>query len=307
MTAYIRRRLLAAIPVVLGVSILTFSTLHLLPGDPVMVMLGESGDSPERVTELRAQLGLDDPIAVQYARFLGNALRGDLGRSIRSNRPVLDEIRQQAPRTLELTLAGLGVAVVLGISLGVLAAHHRNRWLDRVSVALSLVGVSMPSFWLGMLLIFLFALRLGWLPATGQGGLERLVLPALTLGVQAMAVIALVTRAKMGEVLALEYVTTARGKGVSERVLLFRHALRNALLPVVTIVGLQFGALLGGSVIIENVFARQGMGRLAVEAILNRDVPIVQGVVLVSGVIYVLINLVVDLLYATLDPRVRYE
>ena len=307
MTGYIQRRLLAAIPVVLGVSILTFSALHLLPGDPVLVMLGESGDSPERVSELRVQLGLDDPIAVQYTRYLANALRGDLGRSIRSNRLVLDEIREQAPRTLELTLAGLGVAAVLGISLGALAAHHRNSWLDRVSVALSLFGVSMPSFWLGMLLIFLFALRLGWLPATGQGGLERLILPALTLAVQAMAVIALVTRARMGEVLAREYVTTARAKGVSERVLLFRHALRNALLPVVTIVGLQFGALLGGSVIIENVFARQGMGRLAVEAVLNRDVPIVQGVVLVSGVVYVLVNLVVDLLYATLDPRIRYE
>ncbi len=307
MTGYIHRRLLAAIPVVLGVSILTFSALHLLPGDPVTVMLGESGDSPERVSELRAQLGLDDPIAVQYARYLANALRGDLGRSIRSNRPVFDEIRQQAPRTLELTLAGLSVAAVLGISLGVLAAHHRNSWLDRVSVALSLFGVSMPSFWLGMLLIFLFALRLGWLPATGQGGLERLILPALTLAVQGMAAIALVTRARMGEVLAQEYVTAARAKGVSERVLLFRHALRNALLPVVTIVGLQFGALLGGSVIIENVFARQGMGRLAVEAILNRDIPIVQGVVLVSGVVYVLVNLIVDLLYATLDPRLRHE
>jgi ABC-type dipeptide/oligopeptide/nickel transport system permease component len=307
MPGYVRRRLLAAIPVVLGVSILTFSALHLLPGDPVMVMLGESADSPERAAALRAQLGLDDPIAVQYVRYLGNALRGDLGRSIRSNRPVLDEIRQQAPSTLELTLAGLGAATVLGVSLGVLAARYRNTWLDRVSVALSLLGGSMPSFWLGMLLIFLFALRLGWLPATGQGGLERLVLPALTLALQAMAVIALVTRARMREVLAREYVTTARAKGVSERVLLLRHALRNALLPVVTIVGLQFGALLGGSVIIENVFARQGMGRLAVEAILNRDMPIVQGVVLVAGVIYVLINLLVDLVYATLDPRIRYE
>jgi ABC-type dipeptide/oligopeptide/nickel transport system permease component len=307
MRGYVRRRLLATIPVVLGVSILTFSALHLLPGDPVMVMLGESADSPERAAALRAELGLDDPIAVQYARYLGNALRGDLGRSIRSNRPVLDEIRQQAPSTLELTLAGLGAATVLGVSLGVLAARHRNTWLDRVSVAVSLFGGAMPSFWLGMLLIFLFALRLGWLPATGQGGLERLVLPALTLALQAMAVIALVTRARMREVLAREYVTTARAKGVSERVLLLRHALRNALLPVVTIVGLQFGALLGGSVIIENVFARQGMGRLAVEAILNRDMPIVQGVVLVAGVIYVLINLLVDLVYATLDPRIRYE
>lgn len=307
MTGYIRRRLLAAIPVVLGVSMLTFSVLHLLPGDPVMVMLGESGDSSERVTELRVQLRLDDPIAIQYVRFLGNALRGDLGRSIRSNRPVLDEIRQQALRTLELTFAGLGVAVVLGISLGVLAAHRQSRWLDRASMAVALFGVSMPSFWLGMLLIFLFALQLGWLPATGQGGLERLVLPAVTLGVQGMAVIAVVTRARMREVLARAYVTSARARGVSERGLLLRHAFKNALLPVVTIVGLQFGALLGGSVIIENVFARQGMGRLAVDAILNRDVPIVQGVVLVSGVIYVLINLMVDLLYATLDPRIRYE
>jgi ABC-type dipeptide/oligopeptide/nickel transport system permease component len=305
MIAYVSRRLLAAIPVVLGVSILTFSVLQLLPGDPVLVMLGDSDDSPERIAELRARLGLDEPIPIQYARFLGNLFRGDLGRSIRSNRPVLEEIRQQAPSTLVLTLSGLGLAVVLGVMLGVLAAHHRGRWLDRMSVALSLLGVSMPSFWLGMLLIFLFALHLGWLPATGQGGSERLILPALTLGVQAMAVIALVTRVKMHEALAQDYVTTARGKGMSERRLLLRHVLKNALIPVVTIVGLQFGGLLGGSVIIENVFARQGMGRLAVEAILNRDIPVVQGVVLVSGVAYVLINLLVDLVCAALDPRIR--
>lgn len=244
---------------------------------------------------------------MQYARFLGDILRGDLGRSIRSNRPVLEEIRQQAPNTLALTLAGLGLAVVLGVPLGVLAACHRRSWLDRMSVAVTLVGVSLPSFWLGMLLIFLFALQLGWLPATGQGGPERLILPALTLGVQAMAVIALVTRAKTGEVLAQEYITTARAKGMSERRLILRHVLKNALVPVVTIVGLQFGALLGGSVIIESVFARQGMGRLAVEAILNRDLPVVQGVVLVSGLAYVLINLLVDLVCAVLDPRIRYE
>jgi ABC-type dipeptide/oligopeptide/nickel transport system permease component len=306
-TAYVRRTLLAAIPVVLGVSILAFSLLHLLPGDPALVMLGDSGDPPERIAELRVQLGLDDPLVVQYARFLGNLLRGDLGRSIRSNRLVFEEIRQQAPNTFALTLAGLGLAVVLGIPLGVLAAYHRSSWLDRVSVALALFGVSLPSFWLGMLLIFLFALRLGWLPATGQGGPERLILPALTLGVQGMAVIALVTRAKTGEVLAQEYMTTARAKGMSERRLILRDALKNAMVPVVTIVGLQFGALLSGSVIIENVFARQGMGRLAVEAILNRDVPVVQGVVLVAGVAYVLINLLVDLVCAALDPRIRYE
>ena len=269
-------------------------------------MLGDSGAPPERIAELRVQLGLDDPPVVQYARFLGNLLRGDLGRSIRSNRPVFEEIRQQAPNTFTLTLAGLGLAVVLGIPLGVLAAYHRSSWLDRGSVVLALLGVSLPSFWLGMLLISLFALWLGWLPATGQGGPERLILPALTLGVQGMAVIALVTRAKTGEVLAQEYIMTARAKGLSERRLLLRNALKNAMVPVVTIVGLQFGALLSGSVIIENVFARQGIGRLAVDAILNRDIPVVQGVVLVAGVAYVLINLLVDLVCAALDPRIRY-
>ena len=286
---------------------MAFSLLHLLPGDPALVMLGDSGDPPERIAELRAQLGLDDPLVVQYSRFLGNLLRGDLGRSIHSNRPVLEAIRQQAPNTIALTLAGLGLAVVLGVPLGVLSAYRRNSWLDRTSVALSLLGVSLPSFWLGMLLIFVFALQLGWLPATGQGGSARLILPALTLGVQGMAVIALVTRAKTSEALAQEYVTTARAKGMSEGRLVLRHALKNALVPVATIVGLQFGALLSGSVIIENVFARQGMGRLAVEAILSRDVPMVQGVVLVSGVAYVLINVLVDLVCAALDPRIRYE
>lgn len=307
MIHFIRGRLLAAIPVILGVSILTFSILHLLPGDPVLAMLGESGGTPERVAQLRANLGLDDPLIVQYGRFLFNALRGDLGRSVRSNRPVLDEIGQQAPSTVQLTFTGLGLAILLGTTLGVLAAHFRDSWLDKASLVLSLVGVSMPSFWLGMLLIFLFSLRLGWLPATGQGGIERLIMPAFTLAVQAMAVIALLTRSNMREVLNQEYVTTARAKGLAERVVLMRHALKNALIPVVTIVGLQFGALLGGAVIIENVFSRQGMGRLAVEAILNRDFPVVQGIVLMAGTVYVLVNLLVDISYAILDPRIRYE
>jgi peptide/nickel transport system permease protein len=307
MLSYIRGRLLAAIPVILGVSILTFSILHLLPGDPVLVMLGETGGTPGRVAELRERLGLNDSILVQYGRFLGNVLRGDLGRSVRSNRPVLDEIGQQALSTLQLTFTGLGLAILLGVSLGVLAARHQSSWLDKLCLVLSLVGASMPSFWLGMLLIFLFSLNLGWLPATGQGGLERLVLPALTLAVQAMAVIALLTRSNMREVLNQEYITTGRAKGLSDQTLLLRHALKNALIPVVTIVGLQFGALLGGAVVIENVFARQGMGRLAVEAILNRDFPVVQGVVLVAATIYVLINLLVDISYAVLDPRIRYE
>jgi peptide/nickel transport system permease protein len=307
MIRYLRGRLLAAIPVIFGVSILTFSILHLLPGDPVLVMLGETGGTPERIAELRASLGLNDPIIVQYGRFLSRALTGDLGRSVRTNRPVLEELRQQAPSTLQLTFSGLGLAIVLGVTLGVLAAHYHGSWMDRGCMILSLVGVSMPSFWLGMLLIYLFSLQLGWLPATGQGGIERLVLPALTLAVQAMAVIALLTRSNMREVLGQEYITTARAKGLSERTMLLRHAMKNALIPVVTIVGLQFGALLGGAVIIENVFARQGMGRLAVEAILNRDFPIVQGFVLVMATVYVLINLIVDVSYAAIDPRIRYD
>jgi peptide/nickel transport system permease protein len=304
--AYVRRTLLTGIAVALGVSVLSFSLLHLLPGDPVLVMLGDSGHPPERIAELRTELGLEDPVAVQYARYLGNLLHGDLGRSIRSNRPVFDEISQQAPNTLALTFAALGLAVVLGISLGVLAAYHRGGWLDWASVTLALLGVSFPAFWLGMLLIFLFALSLGWLPATGQGGPERLILPAVTLGVQGMAVIALVTRAKTREVLGQQYLTTARAVGTSELRLLLRDALKNVMVPVVTIVGLQFAALLSGSVIIENVFARQGMGRLVVEAILNRDVPVVQGVVIVASVAYVLVNLLVDLVCAALDPRIRY-
>src|SRR5262245_39796590 len=268
-------------------------------------MLGDSGSPPERVAELRGRLGLDAPLIVQYVRFLTGALHGDLGRSIRTNRPVVDEIRQQAPSTLALTVTGLGIAIALGGLLGVLSACHRGRWLDRMTLGLSLVGVSMPSFWLGMLLIFFFSLWLGWLPATGQGGAKRLVLPAFTLGLHGMAVIALVTRARMDEALVQEYIATARAKGLSDRVILLRHALRNAIIPVVTIVGLQFGTLLGGSVIIENVFARQGLGRLAVDVILNRDVPVVQGFVLLTGTAYVLINLVVDIVSAVLDPRIR--
>ena len=304
---YVRRTLLAGIAVTLGVSVLAFSLLHLLPGDPVLVMLGDAGHPPERIEELRAELGLEAPVAVQYARYLGNLLHGDLGRSIRSNRPVLDEIRQQAPNTLALTFAALGLAVLVGIPLGALAAYRRGGWVDRAGVTLALLGVSFPSFWLGMLLIFAFALSLGWLPATGQGGPERLILPAFTLAVQGMAVIALATRAKTREVLGQQYVRTARAIGTPELRVLLRNALKNVMVPVVTIVGLQFAAFLSGSVIIENVFARQGMGRLVVEAILNRDVPVVQGVVIVASVAYVLVNLAVDLTCAALDPRIRYE
>jgi len=307
MNRYVRTRLTLAIPVLLGVSIAVFAMLRLLPGDPAQIMLSESGASAERVAALRRELGLDDPLPVQYWRFLSGALRGDLGRSIQSNRLVTDEIWAQLPSTIELTLAAMMVAIGIGIPLGLLAATHHNGPLDYGAMALALGGVSMPSFWLGILLILFFSLRLGWLPATGQGGLERLVLPAFTLGFGAAAIIARLVRSSVLEVLRHEFMTTARAKGLGARVVLLRHALKNALIPVVTIIGLQFGALLGGAVVIETVFARRGIGRMAIDAILAKDFPVVQGTVLFAALVYVTVNLVVDLLYSVLDPRIRYD
>lgn len=306
MTKYAITRLLTVFPVLLGVSFLVFLMLHLTPGDPVQIMLADSGASTAEIAQLRQQLGLNDPLPVQFGRFVWNAVRGDLGRSILSRRAVTEEISEQIPSTLELTLAGLAGAIPLGVVLGTLAAVRRNSWLDNVAMLFAMVGVSMPSFWLGLLLIFAFSLQLAWFPATGQGGLERLVLPAAALAYGAAAVIARLTRSSVLEVLGREYVTTARAKGLTERTVLWGHALKNALIPVITIVGLQFGALLAGTVVIETVFSRPGIGRLAITAILAKDFPLVQGIVLFTATAYVLINVVVDLAYATVDPRVRY-
>ena len=307
MSSYVRTRLTLAIPVLLGVSIAVFAMLRLLPGDPAQIMLAESGASADKVAALRKELGLDDPLPLQYWRFLSGALQGDLGRSIQSNRPVTQEIAGQLPSTIELTVAAMIVALGIGIPLGLVAATHHNGPLDYGAMAVALGGVSMPSFWLGVLLILFFSLRLGWLPATGQGGLERLVLPAFTLGFGAAAIIARLVRSSVLEVLRHEYVTTARAKGLSNRVVLLRHALKNAMIPVVTLVGLQFGALLAGTVVIETVFSRPGIGRMVVSAILVKDFPVVQGAILIIATTYVLANLLVDLLYAWLDPRVTYE
>jgi ABC-type dipeptide/oligopeptide/nickel transport system permease component len=306
MSSYVRTRLTLVIPVLLGVSIAVFAMLRLLPGDPAQIMLAESGASADKVAALRHELGLDDPLPLQYWRFLSGALHGDLGRSIQSNRPVIQEIAAQLPSTIELTVAAMIVALAIGIPLGLLAATHHNGLLDFGSMAVALGGVSMPSFWLGVLLILFFSLKLGWLPATGQGGLERLILPAFTLGFGAAAIIARLVRSSVLEVLRHEYVTTARAKGLSPRVVLLRHALKNALIPVVTLVGLQFGALLAGTVVIETVFSRPGIGRMVVNAILVKDFPVVQGAILIIATTYVLANLLVDLLYAWLDPRVHY-
>jgi peptide/nickel transport system permease protein/oligopeptide transport system permease protein len=305
MGRYLLHRLLATIPVVLGVTIAVFAMLHLVPGDPIRIMLGEFQTSPEQVALLEAQLHLDEPLPQQYARFLAGAVQGDLGYSIRSKRPVMDEITDNLPSTLILTLSGLLIAVVIGMTLGIIAAIKQNTFADLIAMVIAMLGVSMPSFWLGIMLIFAFSLRFQWFPATGGGDLRHLVLPALTLGLGASAIIARLTRSTMLEVLRQEYIVTARAKGLRGSAVILRHALRNALIPTVTILGLQFGQLLAGTVVIETVFARPGIGRLIVLAILEKDFPLVQGIVLFIAIAYVLINLLVDMLYAVLDPRIR--
>ncbi len=307
MYAYFARRILSTIPVVFGVLLLVFSMLHLVPGDPVKMMLGEFQASPAQIAKLQGELHLNEPLPEQFGRYVWNAMHGDLGRSIRSNKPVTQEIMDNLPSTLELALTGLLVAAVVGVSLGVLAAVKQYSWVDAGSMLVALIGISMPSFWLGLLLIFAFSLRFRLFPATGGGDLKHLVLPAVTLGLGASAIIARLTRSSMLEVMRNEYVTTARAKGLRESRVIIRHALKNALIPVVTIFGLQFGQLLAGTVVIETVFGRPGIGRLIVDAILNKDFPLVQGIVLVVAISYVVVNLIVDLLYAWLDPRIRYD
>ena len=306
MYAYIGQRVAATVPVLFGVSLLVFSMLQLVPGDPVQLMLSEFQTTPEQVARLRSQLHLDEPLPVQFGRFVWNAVHGDLGTSIRTRRPVTAEIADNFPATLQLAAAGLLVAALLGVTLGIVAATHQQSWLELGSMLVALLGVSMPSFWLGLLLIFAVSLRLRLLPATGGGDLQHLLLPALTLGLGAAAILARLTRSSMLEVLRQEYVTTARAKGLREWAVIGRHALKNALIPVVTIFGLQFGQLLAGTFVVETVFARPGLGRLIVDGILNKDFPMVQGVVLVVATSYVLVNLLVDLVYAVLDPRIRY-
>ena len=305
MLIYIARRVLAVAPVLFGVTLAVFSMLFLVPGDPVKIMLAEFVTTPEQIARMRAQLHLDEPVLQQYGRFVGNALRGDLGTSIRSRRPVTQEIGDNLASTAQLALASMAVAVALGIPLGLVAALVRNSWLDVASMGVALLGVSMPSFWLGLLLIFTFSLHLGWFPATGGGDLLHLVLPAVTLGAIASAIIARLTRSSMLEVLGQDYVRTARAKGLAGWSVVLRHALKNALIPVLTIFGLQFGNLLAGTVIVETVFSRPGLGRLIVGGILAKDFPLVQGTVLFVATVYVLINVIVDVTYAVADPRIR--
>jgi peptide/nickel transport system permease protein len=305
MLTWVLRRILAVVPVLFGVTLAVFSMLFLVPGDPVKMMLAEFVTNPDQVAQMRAQLHLDEPLVKQYGRFVANAVRGDLGTSIRSRRPVVTEIGENLASTAQLALAAMVVAIGLGIPLGLLAALSRNSWLDVASMGGALLGVSMPSFWLGLLLIFAFSLHLAWFPATGGGDLHHLVLPAITLGMIAAAIIARLTRSSMLEVLGQDYVRTARAKGLGGFAVVVRHALKNALIPIITIFGLQFGNLLAGAVIVETVFSRPGLGRLIVGGILNKDFPLVQGVVLFVATVYVLINVLVDVAYAYADPRIR--
>lgn len=306
MKPYLIRRILTTIPILFAISILVFSMAHLVPGDPVKIMLGMRA-SAERVELVREQLGLNDPIPKQYARFISNAFQGDFGRSIRSGRKVFSEIIDRFPATVELTVFGLVLAIFMGIVAGTLSATAKSPQTDLAIMIGAMISVSVPGFWFGLLLILLFCIKWPLFPIAGAGGLAYLVLPAVTLGLRAAAIIARVTRASILEVLRQNYIQAARAKGLPERRVIYKHALRNGLIPVITIVGLQFGGLLSGAFIIEFLFARPGIGMLAVNALKQRDFPVIQGVVLFAATIYVLVNLVVDIINAFIDPRVQYQ
>ena len=336
MTQYIGRRLLNLIPVLLGITLLVFTFLHLIPGDPAIVMAGERA-TPEQVATLREQLGLNQPLPLQYLIFLSNLLRFNFGTSIITGVPIAQEIKIRWPATFELSVAAMLLATIIGIPAGVVAAVRKNSLIDNLTMSSSLLGVSLPIYWLGLLLIYLFSVNLHWLPPSGrlsidagfnfklitgfyvldtvlQGNfqafkdvLAHLLLPAITLGTIPLAILARITRSAMLEVLSQDYIRTARAKGLLERWVIFKHALKNALLPVVTIIGLQFGTLLSGAILTETIFSWPGIGSWIYEGILSRDYPVVQGGVVFVAITFVIINLLVDLSYALLDPRIQYQ
>lgn len=334
MGKYIARRLLLAVPTLLGVSLLVFLFIHLIPGDPAQALLGERAN-PAALAEVRHTMGLDKPLYVQYGLFMGQILRGDLGKSLISNMSVGEDLATHFPATIELSLVAMVVAVLVGVPVGILAATRRNSIFDHASMVVVLFGVSMPIFWLGLMMIWLFSLVLGWLPVSGRmdvavdfvpitnffildslitgnwaalwNTLTHLILPAVALGTIPMAIIARMTRSAMLDVLSQDYVRTAWSKGLAERAVIVGHALKNALIPVVTIIGLQFGSLLSGAVMTETIFSWPGIGKLIYEAIMNRDFPVLQGSLLLVATAFVLINLVVDILYAYLNPQIHYD
>ncbi len=309
MTRYLGQRVSALVPVLLLVSATVFGIMHALPGDPIQLMLSgaEAGlVTPERMAELRRVMGLDQPLLQQFLRFVFNALHGDLGQSIRFQSAVNELVAEAAVHTLKLGVAGLVVALLIGLPLGIMAALRENTWVDALCMMVALLGVSMPLFWLGQLLILLVSIRLRWLPAISGDQATGIILPALTLGFIAAGLISRLVRSSLSDVLHDDFVRTARAKGLRERFVVLRHALRNALIPVITVVGLQFGGMLSGAVVTETVFSRPGLGTLIVKAILWHDYPLVQGAVLLAAGSYVLVNLGVDVLYAWVDPRIHY-
>ena len=307
MLKFTMKRLVYLVLVLVGVSFLVFLLLYMTPGDPVRMMLGESA-TPEAQAELRLELGLDDPFLVQYGRYIKNiVVHQDLGTSYSTRRPVLDEIMTVFPNTVKLATAAIIIAVILGTFLGIVSAVRQNSLLDNAVMVLALIGTSAPIFWIGILMIILFSVNLGWLPPSGFGSFKQLIMPALALGMQSTAVVARMTRSSMLEVIRQDFVKTARAKGQKESVVIMKHVFRTALIPVITVVGLQFGTLLGGAMLTEVVFSIPGVGRLMIEAIKQRDFPIVQGSVLFVAACFSLVNLAVDLLYAVVDPKVSKE
>jgi ABC-type dipeptide/oligopeptide/nickel transport system permease component len=306
MTRYLARRLVLTIPVLFGVITLVFSLIHLVPGDPAQSMLGE-GATQADIERLRHQLGLDAPLTTQYVAYLGGIARGDLGQSFRTGAPVVSQLAERIPATAQLAAAAMLVAVCLAVPLRLVAAVWRGTWVDESAMAVALAGIAMPNFWLGSLLAIVFAVELGWLPVSGRGSLANLVLPAITLGAALAAILARMTRASVLDELRELYVVAARARGASRARAILRHAFRNSLVPVVTVLGLQLGSVLTGSVITETIFAWPGVGRLLIQSINARDYPMVQGCILLIAVTYVVMNLLTDVVYGWLDPRIRYE
>ncbi len=306
MPIYILRRLLQMIPVMIGVTLVVFLIMQLVPGDPARMLAGE-GASPEQIEAIRNSLGLNRPLWVQYFSYLGNVLQGDFGKSIVTSSPVLEEILIRLPTTIELALASIFVAISLGLVAGIVSATKQNTVADMSIMVVALIGVSMPSFWMGLMLMYYFSVELGMFPVAGWGTLSHVVLPAITLGSGGAAIIARMTRASMLEVIRQDYIRTARAKGVSEFKVVFKHALKNALIPIITVVGLQFGTLLGGTVLTESVFAINGVGQLIINAIRTRDLPLVQGTVLMISLIFMMVNMGVDILYKMVNKRVELD
>ena len=306
MSKYIVKRLLLMIPVILGVSLIVFSLMHITPGDPVQIMLGEFA-LPTDIAQVRESLGLNDPLYEQYFRFIQGAVQGDFGDSLFFRQPVMELINERLGYTLQLSIISMIISYLIAFPVGIISAVKQNSWMDNLGMVGALLGVSMPSFWLAMMLILVFSLHLGWLPASGVGTWKHLVLPAISLGASGAALTTRLVRSSMLEVIRQDYIRTARSKGLSEKLIIYKHALKNALIPVITVIGLRLGFILGGAVITETIFARPGIGRLMVDSIFRRDYLVVQGVTFIIAISILVANMLVDITYSFIDPRIRYE